>query len=258
MHRSRSPWALTGPAATLTAVLVAVALPPAHAVTAAPAHTPAAVSHAPRAVMIPPQQDVPELNAPGDPVDVVFPPDNRTRPGTGRFTVTAPPHTRITALGMRCLTNSSCSAAIAGDGSTATVTLRRGRWTFSSPVTVTLQASPSAPLPGGRYAGVFTAGNESQPLTVEITEGNQGTLGISHKDAPDRGGAQVVFVGRGGAADTAGIREGDIITSINNTPVTTSNELRNARLGKLRQGATIPVTYRQPNGTTRTTQVTLT
>ncbi|MFE4368716.1 PDZ domain-containing protein [Streptomyces sp. NPDC056835] len=254
--RSLRSWAL---ASLTTAVLLAGALPAAaaHPCTTPPGRSTAAAATA-GAGVIPAQQNVPELDAPGAPGTVVFPPDKRSRPGPGRFTVTAPLHTRITALGMRCLGNGRCSVAIAADGSTATVTLPPGRWTFANPVHVTLRATPDAPLSGGQYAGSFAAGGEAQPLNVVITEGIQGALGITRKDTPDRSGALVASVVPGGAADTAGIRTGDVITAFNDTPVSTANELRDARLGKLRESAVVPVTYRRPDGTVRTVQVTLT
>ncbi|MEV7603522.1 PDZ domain-containing protein [Kitasatospora sp. NPDC089797] len=70
-------------------------------------------------------------------------------------------------------------------------------------------------------------------------------------------GALIDKVAPGSAADDAGIRAGDVITSFNNTPVRDAASLRAAREGKLRVGATIPVTYRRPDGAVRTVQVTL-
>ncbi|MGR6998852.1 PDZ domain-containing protein [Yinghuangia aomiensis] len=71
------------------------------------------------------------------------------------------------------------------------------------------------------------------------------------------GGARVLSVTEGGAADEVGIRAGDTITGFNGQTVTTSEDLRNARIGLLRAGATVPITYRRPDGSTRTTTVTL-
>ncbi|MFF7258223.1 PDZ domain-containing protein [Streptomyces microflavus] len=207
-------------------------------------------------MQIPPQQSVPELDAPGDPKAVTYSPDGRSRPGPGTFSVTAPDHTRITALDMACAPR--CAVAVASDGSTATARLRPGRWTYANPVTIRLQANLDAPLSRAQYTGTYTAGGESQPLTVVITQGKQGGLGLTSKDAPDSNGAQVATTVPGGPADNVGIRVGDTITSLNNTPVSNAAELRAARIGKIRSGATVPLTYRQPNGTSRTVQVTLT
>ncbi|OPC76574.1 hypothetical protein B4N89_47095 [Embleya scabrispora] len=138
---------------------------------------------------------------------------------------------------MRCVGNGSCSAAIAADGSTAVATLRPGRWTFSSPVTVTLRALTDAPLAGGRYTGEFTARGESRPLTIDITPGIQGALGVTRKDVPDHSGALVASVVPGGAADTTGIREGDVITPFNDTPVTTAKITSHAYAARSRDPA---------------------
>ncbi|MFJ4689108.1 PDZ domain-containing protein [Streptomyces sp. NPDC091377] len=239
----------------LTAALIAAALPAGSAMAApAPALPTAATRTAP---LILPQQNVPQLDAPGEPKAVTFPPDNRARRGPGAFTVTAPPYTRITQVDSPCLSRNRCSLVIAADGATATVRMRPGRWTFSSPVQVHLQAESDAPLQRAEYSGTFNVDGEEQPLKAVITEGVQGGLGLKSKDAPNGSGATVAATTPGGAADNAGIREGDVITSLNNTPVRNASELRDARLGKLRSGATVPVTYRQPNGTTRTVETTL-
>ncbi|MFG2672711.1 PDZ domain-containing protein [Streptomyces sp. NPDC048445] len=248
MHRTRTPRALMG--LTAAALLAATAPAAAHV---QPSPTPYAAS---RAMQIPPQQNVPELDAPGDPKTVTYGPDHRSRPGPGVFRVTAPEHTRITALDMACAPR--CAVAVASDGSTATATLRPGRWTYANPVTIHLQANPDAPLGRAQYTGTYSAGGESQPLTVTVTEGKQGGLGLTSKDAPGGNGAQVATTAPGGPADNAGIRVGDTITSLNNTPTANAAELRAVRIGKIRSGATVPLTYRQPNGTTRTVQVTLT
>ncbi|MEV6419927.1 PDZ domain-containing protein [Streptomyces sp. NPDC051662] len=251
--RIRTPRLLLGVTA---AALIAGAMPvaaQAHTTINTPVHQAALPS-----LGIPPQQNVPELDAPGEPKTITYSPDNRARRGPGTFTVTAPAHTRITALDMRCISNGRCSVAIAADGSTATARLRPGRWTYSSPVQVHVQALTDAPLNRAEYTGTFDVAGETQPLTVVITEGKQGGLGLTSKDAPGGKGALVATTVPGGPADTVGIRVGDTITSVNNTPVTNAAELRAARIGKLRSGATVPLTYRQPNGTTRTTEVTLT
>ncbi|MFD4911504.1 PDZ domain-containing protein [Kitasatospora purpeofusca] len=248
MHRSGEVRTIIG----LTAAALLAGVLPATAHAAGPGPSGKAVER-----RIPPQQNVPELDAPGEAKAVTFPPDNLTRRGPGTFVVAAPPHTRITLLDLHCVPVANCPVTLADDGSTATARLRPGHWSFTSPIHVHLQARPDAPLPRAEYNGSFTADGESRPLTVVITAGRQGGLGLTSTDAPAGSGALVATTVPGGPADTAGIRVGDTITSLNNTPVTNAAELRDARLGKLRAGATVPVTYRQPGGTTRTTQVTL-
>ncbi|WP_285773133.1 PDZ domain-containing protein [Microtetraspora sp. NBRC 13810] len=206
-------------------------------------------------VRIPPQQEVPELDAPGPAKPVTFPPDRRTRPASGTFTFTAPRYTRITRLEMNCRPR-PCAEAIATDGSTATVRMGPGRWGWNLPVRVWLQADPSAPVPRARYSGSLNVDGEQQPLDVIITEGKHGIFGIVREDTPDNSGVLVADVAPGGPADKAGIRTGDVIISFNGKPITNSKEQVAART-QVRAGATVPVTYRRPDGSVRTTEATL-
>ncbi|MFF0869967.1 PDZ domain-containing protein [Nonomuraea sp. NPDC003560] len=208
------------------------------------------------AVRILPQQEVPELDAPGAAKAVTFPPDQRTRPAPGTFVFTAPPHTRITRLEMDCRPR-PCAEAIATDGSTATARTPPGRWRWRTPVRVWLQADPNAPMPRARYSGSLTVDGEQQPLDVIITEGEQGTWGIQPKDAPNNSGALVTATWPGGPADKAGIRPDDVIISFNGKTITNASQQRAARIGQVRAGATVPVIYRRPDGSVRTTDVTL-
>lgn len=177
-----------------------------------------------------------------------------TRPAASTFTFTAPRHTRIKALEMNCRPQ-ACAQSIATDNSTATVRTPPGRWRWGTPIRVRLQGDLNAPMSRATYTGSLLLDGWQQPLDVIITEGRQGLLGAAHQTAP--GGARVIAVNPEGAADQAGIREGDIITAFNGRAITTSEDLRTARFGILRAGATVPITYRQPNGTIRTTTVTL-
>jgi putative serine protease PepD len=68
-------------------------------------------------------------------------------------------------------------------------------------------------------------------------------------------GVVVVGVTSGGAADKAGLRPGDIITKLNDTPITTDSSLSEA-LATLKPGDKATVTYER-DGTTSTAQVTL-
>ncbi|MFC4010833.1 S1C family serine protease [Nonomuraea purpurea] len=239
------------------AVLTAAVSPAA----AAPASStfPAAGSAAASAVLsarVEPQQDVPELDAPGTAKPVTYPPDHRTRPNSGTFVFTAPPHTRITRLEMDCRPR-PCAEAIAADGSTATVRMGPGRWRWNTPVRVWLQAAPNAPMQRARYSGALNVDGERQPLDVIITEGKQGLLGIVREDAPNNSGALVSDVVPGSPADKAGIRPGDVIVSFNGKVITNAREQSAARVGVLRAGAVVPVTYRRPDGSLRTAEVTL-
>ncbi|MFF0869954.1 PDZ domain-containing protein [Nonomuraea sp. NPDC003560] len=203
-----------------------------------------------------PQQEVPELDVPGTAKPVTFPPDQRTRPTPGTFVFTAPPHTRITRLEMDCRPR-PCAEAIATDGSTATARTPPGRWRWRTPVRVWLQADPNAPMPRARYSGSLTVDGEQQPLDVIITEGKQGLFGIAPKDTPDNSGALIAAVAPGSPADKAGIRPGDVIISFNGKTITNASQQRAARIGQVRAGATVPVTYLRPDGSVRTAEATL-
>ncbi|MFC4016247.1 PDZ domain-containing protein [Nonomuraea purpurea] len=201
-----------------------------------------------------PQLEVPELDAPGAAKPVTYPPDRRTRPSSGTFVFTAPRYTRITRLEMNC--RPPCAEAIATDGSTATVRTPPGRWRWIWPWRVWLQADPNAPLPRARYSGSLTVDGEQQPLDVIITEGKSGLFGILREDTPDNSGVLVSAVAPGGPADKAGIRPGDVITSFNGKTITNSRDQLAART-EVRAGATVPVTYRRPDGSVRATEATL-
>lgn len=98
-------------------------------------------------------------------------------------------------------------------------------------------------MPRATYTGTMTLDREQQPLTVVITQGRQGLLGAVHQTAPGGGAKVLSTTPDGAAADQAGIREGDTITAFNGRTVTTSDDLRAARIGLLRSGATVPITY---------------
>ncbi|GAB2731153.1 S1C family serine protease [Kitasatospora kifunensis] len=246
MRRSVRSWTILGVGAC---TLLAGALPAA-ATAPGTAHT--AATRAPARLQ--PQENIPELDAPGGPESVEYGPDYVTRPSQGTFSVTAPQYTRITAVDFDC---PPCTEVIASDGSAATVRTPQGRWRFGTPIRIWLKADPNAPLAGGRYQGTFRLDSDQQPLVADITEGEQGILGVQPEDNPGGGGARVRSVTPDSPADNAGIRVGDVITSFNNTPVNNAADLRNARIGKVRSGAVVPVTYKRPNGSSRTVQVTL-
>ncbi|MYV97743.1 PDZ domain-containing protein [Streptomyces sp. SID3343] len=246
-HHPVGPWTILG-------VGVCVLLPIAFHPVAATASTPAAAHTTLRAPAgLQPQREIPELDAPGEAREVVYDPDHRSRPSQGVFTATAPEHTRILDLDLDC---PSCDVDIARDGSTATAWTPPGRWNFVTPVRVLLRADADAPLAGGEYSGTFSLDDDEQPLVV-ITEGEQGILGLQHEDTPDRSGARVRGVTRESPADRAGIRVGDVVTSFDGKPVTNAADLRAARIGRVRSGAEVPLTYRQQDGTTKTVRVTL-
>jgi S1-C subfamily serine protease len=69
-------------------------------------------------------------------------------------------------------------------------------------------------------------------------------------------GMGVVSVVPGGPAAAAGLRPGDVITAVNNTPVHRSSELAQV-LAKLDPGQAVPITVTTDQGASRTITVTL-
>jgi S1-C subfamily serine protease len=84
----------------------------------------------------------------------------------------------------------------------------------------------------------------------QTTTGGTGSTGTTS-------GAVVAGVASGTPAAAAGLEEGDTITSINGTAVTSSDSLSQVVLG-LKAGSTVKLTYVDSSGTSQTTNVTLT
>jgi serine protease Do len=76
------------------------------------------------------------------------------------------------------------------------------------------------------------------------------------QSAPATSGAFVESVQSGTGADSAGIQTGDVITSINGTPVTDSKSLRDA-LGPLHPGTSVNVGWVDSAGKARSASVKL-
>ncbi|MCM2386874.1 hypothetical protein [Streptomyces albipurpureus] len=147
-------------AVTATAVLGCLAAPAALAAptTAAPARA---------ALAVPPQQNIPELQAGGVARRVTIPPDRQVRRGPGYVDIEAPPYTRIIALNTNC-DAPGCTTRVAPDGLSASGYFPGNRVTFLRPMTVDIAADYDAPYEGGYFSGSFTLLGETQPLTVRI------------------------------------------------------------------------------------------
>ncbi|UYQ61703.1 S1C family serine protease [Streptomyces peucetius] len=93
----------------------------------------------------------------------------------------------------------------------------------------------------------------------EVRDSGRAALGITGRTVLDDNyrpsGVAVVSVVRGGAAEKAGLRAGDIITRVGDTEITTITSLAEA-LASRRPGEKVPVTIERA-GTERTVQVTL-
>ncbi|MEW2633524.1 trypsin-like peptidase domain-containing protein [Streptomyces sp. NPDC048389] len=93
----------------------------------------------------------------------------------------------------------------------------------------------------------------------EVRDSGRAALGITGRTVLDSSyrpsGVAVVSVTRGGPADEAGLRAGDIITKVDNAEITTITSLAEA-LASRRPGETVSVTV-QRDGAERTVRVTL-
>jgi S1-C subfamily serine protease len=85
--------------------------------------------------------------------------------------------------------------------------------------------------------------------------GSQGTTGGTGSSSTTSG-AVVAGVASGTPAASSGLEEGDTITSINGTKVTSADSLSQVVLG-LNAGSTVSLTYVDSSGTSHTTSVTL-
>ncbi|MFF8959720.1 hypothetical protein [Streptomyces sp. NPDC014894] len=156
-RKTRTP-ALTVAAAVVLGCVAAPAAMPTPTAAAAPARAARAV---------PPQQNIPELEAGGPARRVIFTPDRQVRRGPGHLDVEAPPYTRIVALNINC-DAPGCESRVAYDGLSASGYFPGNRVTFGRPITVDLAADHDAPYEGGYFSGTFTFLGENQTLTVRI------------------------------------------------------------------------------------------
>jgi S1-C subfamily serine protease len=133
----------------------------------------------------------------------------------------------------------------------------------------------------GRAVGIVTAGsvgfrfqtsaglgyaipiNKARAILKQIRAGNASAaihigptafLGVSIRDAPT-GGAQVVQVVSGTAADTAGLAPNDVVTSLNGITISSGSDLQQAVLS-LTPGTAVPIEWTDASGTPQTGQIT--
>lgn len=188
---------------------------------------------------LPPQQSVPDLDTGGPAKDVVYKADSLIRNQPGRFVAQAPPYTRIVSINTTaCLGSVICTATVAPDGKSATMTMQHNNWIWGGELSVTLKAEDNAPMAGGQFSSTMTFDGTTQPLTVNIVPGTQGVIDGYLRNTAS--GVNVLFVAPGSNSQSSGLMAGDIIRSFDGTPVTTTAALNQAMAGK-RAGATFPV-----------------
>ncbi|TMQ94748.1 PDZ domain-containing protein [Actinomadura soli] len=204
--------------------------------TAAVAATQAPVV-APRSLQ--PQSNVPNLSAPGGAQTVSYPPDHQVRHHPTRVTFVAPNYTRIVEVPTNC--NVGCTARIGSGGRTATLDVTASGYTWSAPLQVRVAANADAPLEGGRFSGTTSTEGVTQPLTVNILPGTQGSVSMFPTDEPGRGGVRVRFVMEDSNAERSGLKTDDRITAVDGKPIANGKEL-NAALEGRRAGSIVPIT----------------
>ncbi|MFF9374939.1 S1C family serine protease [Streptomyces griseoluteus] len=122
-------------------------------------------------------------------------------------------------------------------------------------------------MQGGAAPGIGFAIPASMVRTVagqiiasgKVTDSGRAALGVSVRTVVDEGyrpsGAAVVTVQRGGPAAKAGLKAGDVITRLGDSPVDTTTELATVLAGK-KPGEKVTVTYER-SGSRHTAEVTL-
>jgi membrane-associated protease RseP (regulator of RpoE activity) len=113
----------------------------------------------------------------------------------------------------------------------------------------------STPAPSSAEDSQSSAGSAEQPATAVPSQSDRGWLGVglsmfaltpgaSEQGGAPGDGAPVRFVLAGSPAQQAGLKVGDVLTSVNGTPLRDAVEAQQA-LHALHAGQTATVTYRQ-------------
>ena len=115
------------------------------------------------------------------------------------------------------------------------------------------KAIPASPFRGGTYNFDYNqdqrAYRDGQVYTSTTTS-NKALLGVLTEK--DENGAKVTSVTKNSAAEKAGLKEGDILTKVDNTAIETPDELSKA-IGKYKPEDKVAVTYRRDKKEQKTT-----
>lgn len=130
-------------------------------------------------------------------------------------------------------------------------------------------AAASDPQMGGAAPGIGFATPSATVKSIvpqliqggKVTNSGRAALGVTVRSVVALGngqpaGVEVANVAKGGAAEKAGIKPGEVIVAVNGTPTLSQAELAEALAG-LKPGATAKVELLQPDGSKRTVDVTL-
>ncbi|MBE7173633.1 MAG: PDZ domain-containing protein [Williamsia sp.] len=107
-------------------------------------------------------------------------------------------------------------------------------------VTIARPATPASPFRGGTYNFDYNQ-NRGQAFTYTTTA-NKALLGVMTEK--DDNGAKITSVTKNSAAEKAGLKEGDVITKIDNTAIATPEDLSKA-VGKYKPEDKATITYRR-------------
>jgi putative serine protease PepD len=111
---------------------------------------------------------------------------------------------------------------------------------------------------GNDGVGFAIPSNTVKTVTDQLITGQKVAhplLGVQISDAPNGAGAAIEKITTGSAADTAGLKAGDVITSVDSTPVTSASDLENI-ISADTVGQQVNVTITRSDAT-QTVQVTL-
>jgi len=106
-----------------------------------------------------------------------------------------------------------------------------------------------------RHALVYANAIEKGKSSTTIHVGPTAFLGVQLKDTSTKTGAEIAEIITGGAADSAGLVTGDVITSLNGVPISSSADIRKQVLS-LVPGQAVAIGWTDSSGTAQTGTIT--